>query len=84
MKMDAIATPSWSTASFGDTANTSPGELAALGEHLRHCRGSRGNLFTLRCLAESMNGFVVQRFVTTLAVATLCIGLCVSVAALVN
>jgi hypothetical protein len=84
MKMDVIATPSWSTASFGDTANTSPVELAALGEHLRHCRGSRGNLFTLRCLAESMNGFVAQRFVTTLAVATLGIGLCIGLGALVS
>jgi hypothetical protein len=76
IKMNGIASPSWSTASFGDAANTSPGELAALGEHLHNCRGSRGNLFTLRCIAESTNGFFASRFVTTLAVATLLIGAC--------
>jgi hypothetical protein len=76
MKMDVIASPSWSTASFGEAANTSPLELAALGEHLHNCRGSRGNLFTLRCLAESTNGFFASRFVTTLAVATLFMGVC--------
>ncbi len=79
MKIDVIASPNWSTAAFGNNADTSPMELAALGEHLHHCRGSRGSLFTLRCLAESMNGFVVSRFVTTLAVATLVIGLCAAV-----
>lgn len=79
MKIDAIASPSWSTASFGSDADTSPVELAALGEHLHHCRGSRDSLFTLRCLAESMNGFVMSRFVTTLAVATVVIGICAAV-----
>ncbi len=77
MKTDAISVHSatgWSTSSFGNTANTSPVELAALGEHLHHCKGSRGKLFALRCMAESANGFVAARFVTTLAVATLLIG----------
>ncbi|APW40149.1 hypothetical protein RD110_25525 [Rhodoferax koreense] len=79
MKIDAITSPNWSTASFGRDADTSPMELAALGEHLHHCRGSRGSLFALRCLAERMNGFVVSRFVTTLAVATVVIGVCAAV-----
>ncbi|MDB5893554.1 MAG: hypothetical protein JWQ88_1085 [Rhodoferax sp.] len=70
------AQPSWSTASFGDTAHTSPAELAELGDHYSDCQGHRGNLFTLRCLAERANGFMASRFVTTLAVATLIIGGC--------
>jgi hypothetical protein len=67
MKTDVIAPPSWSTASFGDTADTSPMELSALGEHLQHCSGTPGPLVRLRFAAETMNGFVSARLVTTLA-----------------
>jgi hypothetical protein len=66
MKTDVIATPSWSTASFGDAVDTSPMELSALGEHLQHCTATHGLLVRLRCAAEAMNGFVTARFVTTL------------------
>ncbi len=69
-----ISSPSWSTASFGDTARTSQPELSALVEHLDRCKRLHGRLFTLYCAAESMNGFVATRFVTTLAVASLLIG----------
>lgn len=62
------STPNWSTASFGHSADTSPLELSALGDHLDHCQGQRGRLFTLRCLAESTHGAISARFVTTLAV----------------
>jgi hypothetical protein len=64
----------WSTASFGEPADTSPLELAALGEHLDLCRGSNGRLFALQCAAEAMNGFVTARFVTTLVVVALLTG----------
>lgn len=75
MNTNANATPSWSTASFGGTADTSPMELSVLGEHLDVCKGSHGRLFALRCIAETMNGFVAARFVTTLVVVvTLLIG----------
>ena len=67
--------PRWSTASFGDTADTSPMELSALGNHLDLCQGARGRLFTLHCVAEIMNRFVAPRFVTTLVVVALAIGL---------
>ena len=70
----AIANHSWTTASFGGAADTSPMELSALGEHLDRCKGAHGRLFALRCFAERMNGFVSARFVTTLVVATLLIG----------
>lgn len=74
MNTNVIVTPSWSTASFGDTADTSPMELSALGEHLDLCRGSRGRLFALHCVAQAMHGFVAARFVTTLVVVALLIG----------
>jgi hypothetical protein len=57
--------PHWSTASFGDTADTSPMELSALGDHLDLCRGLRGRLFAARCRAEVVRGFVASHLVTT-------------------
>lgn len=68
------ATSSWSTASFGSAADTSPMELSALGEHLNLCQGSRGRLFALQCRVEAMHGFVAPRLVTTLVVVALLIG----------
>lgn len=67
--------PCWSTASFGDAVDTSPMELSALGEHLHLCRSLSGRLFVLRCGAEAVQGFVAARFVTTLVVLTLVIGI---------
>lgn len=64
----------WSTASFGDTADISPVELSALGAHLELCQKLHGRLFLLQCAAQTMHGFVVGRFVTTLVVVTLLIG----------
>jgi hypothetical protein len=58
----------WSTASFGQAADTSPGELMALGEHLHLCRTSHGSLFALRCAAQAAHGFVSARLVTTIVV----------------
>ena len=66
--------PFWSTASFGEAADTSPMELSALGEHLGHCNGCRGRMFNLRRIGEAVHGFVASRFVTTLVVATLMLG----------
>jgi hypothetical protein len=63
--------PPWSTASFGDAADTSPLDLSVLGEHLDSCKQSHGRWFTLQCLAERLNGFFAARFVTTLVAATL-------------
>jgi len=67
--------PCWSTASFGDSADTKPMELSALGEHLHLCRSLSGRLFVLRCGAEAVQGFVAARFVTTVVVLALLIGL---------
>ena len=72
MKTDhIIAAPSWSTSCFGDAAQTSPMDLTALGEHLHHCSATPRPLMRLRCAAESMNGFVSARLVTTLSVLSL-------------
>lgn len=65
----------WSTASFGDSVDTTPMELAQLGDHLDRCHVSRGRWFHMRCIGEAMNGFVAPRFVTTLVLAALLIGL---------
>ena len=65
MKFPTLENPSWSTASFGDTADTSPMELSALGDHLDLCRGLRGRLFAARCRAEVVHGFVASHLVTT-------------------
>lgn len=75
MRTPSISTPSWSTAAYGDRAETSPQELSALGEHLDLCRVSHGNLAVLHHAAQSMHGFGASRFVTTLLVITLLIGI---------
>ena len=74
MNTNSIFSPRWSTASFGDVADTSPMELSALGEHLNQCKGSHGRIFALQCAAQSMTGFVAARFVTSLVVVALLIG----------
>lgn len=50
MNANDIVTPSWSTASFGDVAGTSPLELSAQGEHMDLCKASQGRVFALHCL----------------------------------
>jgi len=74
MNTSIIFKSRWSTASFGDTADTSPMELSALGAHLALCRKSHGHLFFLQCVAQNIHGFVVGRFVTTVVVVALLIG----------
>lgn len=67
--------PQWSTSTFSSNADTSPLELSALGEHLGHCRSMQERWFTLHCLAETLNGFLSARLVTTLVLAALLIGM---------
>ena len=74
MKSRTLSSSPWTTASFGGTADTSPMELSALGDHLDNCRESHGRWFALRCLAESTHQFLASRFVTTLVVATFLMG----------
>lgn len=74
MKTSSFSTSPWTTASFGGTADTSPMELSALGDHLDHCRETHGRWFAVRCFAEVIHRFVASRFVTTLVVATFLMG----------
>ncbi|MDP2004264.1 MAG: hypothetical protein Q8K45_01200 [Rubrivivax sp.] len=62
------AAPRWSTTSFGDSADTRPVELSALGEHVSLCRGASGGLALLQRAGQAVHGVVAARFVTTLAV----------------
>ena len=59
-------------------ARTAPGfgaEFAQLGAHLSLCNGVRGHWFHLQSAADHAHRFVTTRFVTTLALATLFIGM---------
>ncbi len=75
MNTQVISTRWWSTASFGTPAEASPAELSILGAHLELCKASHRPLFALQCLAQTMHGFVVTRFVTTLVLLVLLIGI---------
>ena len=70
MNADARSAPRWSTSSFGDAPDLS---LGSLGEHLSRCKRSRGPLFALQGLAETLDEFLAARFITTVVVATLLI-----------
>ena len=61
----------WSTSAFGSPADTSPMELAALGDHLALCSAQRPSLIALRLAAQTFNDFVAPRLVTTLVLFTL-------------
>ena len=74
MNTQVVTATNWSTASFGSSADTSSMELFALGEHLNLCKGCRGRLFALQCVADTVNSFVAARFVTTLSVLALFTG----------
>ena len=67
-------TPSWNTSSFGSAPGTSSLDVSALGHHLDNCHGLRDPWFALHCLADTMQGFVATRFLTTLAVVVLISG----------
>lgn len=75
METPSCARSRWSTAALGAHAGLSSLELSALVEHLQLCRGSSGRLFALRCMFEALNGIVAARFVTTLVLLALLIGI---------
>ncbi|MEO7055184.1 MAG: hypothetical protein ABI281_13025 [Caldimonas sp.] len=64
----------WATASHSEAADTSPGELMALGVHVDHCYDSRGRWFALRCAVDSVQGFMAPRLVTTIVVLAIVFG----------
>ena len=75
MNSHAVTPPRWTTAYTADDTDTSPMELYALGSHVSRCNGCRGRWFTLRCAVDAVHDFVAPRFVTTLVVASIVIGL---------
>ena len=68
------STSRWTTSAYPEPADTTPMELDALGQHYDRCQVKRGRWFSLQCMAEALHGSVAPRFVTTLVVATLVIG----------
>ena len=74
MTTQLSTTPCWSTSAFGEPANTSPGELNELGQHMHQCHGLRGRWFTLGCAGELVHRALGSRIVTTLTLAAALIG----------
>ena len=63
----ATARP-WATSSDGDHAQTTPMELAALGEHAAQCTAASGRLTALHCASGRLLVFAASHLVTTGAV----------------
>ena len=61
------AAPLWSTSSDGAAADTKPLELSALGEHLAMCNGDGARRVAMHCGAKWLQGFVMSRLVSVLA-----------------
>lgn len=68
------AAPAWSTASFTEAATASPMDMSALHEHLKGCNGAHQRWMALNCAADAFHGFVTTRFVTTMAIVALLVG----------
>ncbi len=66
--------PRWSTSSYGHSADTSPMELTALGDHLQQCSSDRRRLQALQRGVQAVHGWVAPRFVSTLAVLVVVLG----------
>jgi hypothetical protein len=64
----------WSTACGGRTADTLPGDLSALGEHLDNCQNTHRHFLTLHLAAQTMRGFMAARFVTTVVLVAVVLG----------
>ena len=74
LTLPAATQPRWSTTSVGDSADTKPVELSALGEHVSLCRAAGSRYGGLLRGAQAVHGVVAARFVTTLAVVVVLIG----------
>lgn len=65
----------WSTTSRSYSTDTLSGDLSTLGEHLNNCLSTHRHLLTLHCAAQSMGGFMAARFVTTVVLVVVFVGL---------
>lgn len=64
----------WCTASHTDATNSTGADLRVLRAHLGDCPQMHRHLMTLNRVAQSINGFVVTRFVTTLVMVAVLFG----------
>ncbi len=64
----------WRTAANGLVADTLPADLETLGEHLGNCQNTHRHWLTLGWVAHNMRGFMAARFVTTVVLVTLFLG----------
>jgi hypothetical protein len=71
--------PLWATSCYGESTETTPMELAALGQHLAQCSATSARMGAVQCGALRLHGFITSRLVTTLAAGAALIGLCVLV-----
>ena len=65
----------WCTTAHGDNTKSACADLAALGEHMNSCPQLHRHLLSLQGATKVLNGFVATRFVSTLLVLALIVGL---------
>jgi len=65
----------WSTSSLQSAADQTPAELAALAAQLSNCENSRGRFFGIRSAVDAADGFARARFVTTLVLVAVAVGI---------
>jgi hypothetical protein len=70
----SIVAPRWSTTCQGDSTDTTPMDLSALGDHVSHCRAASSRFSGLHCLVHAVHAMAASRFVTTLALMAVLIG----------
>ncbi len=74
MTPHSMYSPAWRTASFADSFDTTGVDNRALVVHLDACKRATGSLFAFRRGAEVVHGFLAARFVTTLTLIAVVIG----------
>jgi hypothetical protein len=65
---NATRTTSWSTSAHGGSTEPTSTEQSALKRQLDECGGSRGRLFRVQSIAETMHRIVASHFVTSVFV----------------
>lgn len=75
MSTHSMPTTTWHTASFADHLEPTSVDTSALGAHLDVCKRCSGSWFKLQRGAELVDGFFAGRFITTLALIAMVIGL---------
>jgi hypothetical protein len=75
MTTHSMPSTTWRTASFADSTDATLLDAFALGKHLDVCRRSSASLFALQRGVEWTHRFLAGRFVTTLTLIAVIIGL---------